>query len=193
MDRLLVINKALMKAGLPLAASLNDVDWNAQLVFESCVDEALRGFAWGFAQRFEVLGMSGAPAHGYRYGYGLPGDCLRVIDVHCMHDLRSPRARYVVSGRNLYCNVSPCNLRYVARNYEPEEWPVDFADAVACRIAMEIASLSTQTMKLLPSMMQLYQAALAQAQATDGRETQERVPLDESIWLARAADVGGRR
>lgn len=188
--KLSVINAALMKVGLPLAADLNDCDWNASSIHDAVAEQALRSFPWGFATRFAVLARSAqSPAFGFQHAYSLPVDCLRVVDVRCGEDLRSPRARFVISGRLVYANVTPCNCRYVARDLNPSNWPTDFADAVAARLAAEIANLSAQTMSMTPQLIQLYQLSLAQAQAIDATETTERVPLDESILAARS---GGR-
>ena len=41
-DKLEVINNALMKIGLPLAASLEDCDWNAATVYDLVVEQILR-------------------------------------------------------------------------------------------------------------------------------------------------------
>lgn len=187
--KLSIINAALMKVGLPLAADLSDCDWNAGSIYDAVAEQVLRSFPWGFATRFAVLARDIAdPAFGFRHAYAMPPDCLRVVDVRCGEDLRSPRARFVVSGKLIYANVSPCNARYVARDKDPANWPTDFADAVAARIAAEIANLSAQTMSMTPNLIQLYQLSLAQAQAVDATETTERVPLDESILAARAGN-----
>jgi len=190
-DKLAVINAALMKVGLPLAASLNDCDWNASTIFDAVAEQALRSFPWGFATRFAALAPAREPSFGFRYAYTMPDDCLRVIDVRCADDLRAPKARFVISARQVYANVSPCNCRYVTRDLDPANWPTDFADAVASRVAAEIASLSAQTMSMTPNLIQLYQLALAQAQAIDATETTERVPLDESILMGRSGGQGG--
>lgn len=192
MDKLTIINKALLKTGLPLAAALNDCDWNAAMIFDSATHECLRSYPWGFAQEFAALGKGDAPAHGFEYSYPLPADCVRVIDLHCQFDLRSPRARKTVVGRKIFANVSPCYLRYVSSRTPVSTWPADFCDAVACRIAMEIAPLSAQTVALTPQLAQLYQLALATAQASDARETTERVPLDVNIYAARAGEAVGK-
>lgn len=185
-DKLSVINAALMKVGLPLAADLNDCDWNASVVFDAVAKQTLRSFPWGFATKFQVLAQGTPdPAFGFTHAYRMPTDCLRVVDVRCATDLRSPRARFVVSGRLVYANITPCNCRYVATDLDPANWPTDFADAVAARIAAEIANLSAQTMSMTPGLIQLYQLSLAQAQAIDATETTERVPLDESILRGR--------
>lgn len=186
MDQLAIINRALLKCGLPLAAALNDCDWNATLVYDACASECLRSFAWNFAQKVETLAQTGTPAFGFAKSYALPDDCLRVIDVHCAHDLRSPKGRYVVQGRRLLANVSPCYLRYISSAVPCEDWPPDFCDAVAARIALEIAPLSTQSVGLVPQLAQFWQLSLATAQAADARESAERVPLDENILLARS-------
>ena len=189
-DKLEVINSALMKIGLPLAATLDDCDWNASSVYDLAVEQVLRSFNWGFAGRFATIPASGQmPAHGYKHSYAMPEDCLRVIDVRCSFDLRAPKSPFVVSGRAIFTNAQPCNVRYVALVADPAQWPPDFTDAVSCRIACEIAALSAQTMTMTAGLLQLYQLSLANAQAADAAETNERVPLDESVLLARA---GGR-
>lgn len=191
MDKLGVINMALLKTGLPLASSLKDCDWNAAFIFDLCVEQIERGFAWGFAQKFTVCARDAtAPPFGFDYSYTLPADCLRVIDVRNQHDLRAPKCTYVLQGRKLLTSASPCNLRYVARNLEPGDWPGDFTDAVACLIACEIAALSAEKMSLVPVLTQKYQLALAQAQIADARENTERVPLNQSLFAARQGQEG---
>ncbi len=194
MDQLGIINRSLMKCGLPLAAALDDCDWNAAFVFETCASECLRSFAWNFATRLAALSPAGAPACGFNRQYQLPEDCLRLIDVHNVMDARAPKCRFQISGKTLYTQAIPCWVRYISRDIPCEDWPPDFTDAVACRIALEIAPLSTQTMSSVPQLMQLYQASLLTAQAVDARECAERVPLDHNILLARAGyeQVGKR-
>lgn len=185
--RLEIINNALMKVGLPLAAAEREEDWNATVVFETIAKQALRSFPWSFATKFAVLTKNtNAPAHGFNFSYSLPTDCLRVVDVRQHNDLRAPKGRFVVSGKLLYANVDPCNIRYVMSELNPTNWPDDFCDAVSCKIAAEIANLSAQTATMTPGLLQMYQLSLAQAQSIDSTETNERVPLDESILMARA-------
>ena len=186
MDRLTIINRALMKAGLPLAATLQDCDWNANLIFEDIVDELLRAHPWGFAQVFAVFSEPlRVPAHGFNYAYSMPDDWMRTVDVRAEHDLRSPKARYVMTGRQLYTNVNPANVRYVRRIWTPDDWTPDFANAAEARLAAEIVALSGESMGLVPQLTQLAQIALDQARLTDARETTERVGLPDSIYTQR--------
>lgn len=176
-----------MKCGLPLAAAVNDCDWNASVIFEDVVDELLRSHPWGFAQRYAVLTASdGTPAHGFNYRYAVPADWMRTVDLRAEHDLRAPKARYAMEGRFILCNIRPANLRYVARILEPAGWTPDFANAAAARIAVEIAALSAESMALVPQLTQLAQIAFGQAQLNDAREATERVPLAEPLREARS-------
>lgn len=191
MDKLGIVNSALMKVGLPLAASLQDADWNAATVYASAARQCLRSFPWGFATKFAKFDPNqNVPAHGFSHAYTMPADCLRVVDVRASEELRAPKARFVVSGRLVYANVTPCCARYVssASVDTPADWPEDFADAVSCRIAAEIATLSAQSPNMTAGLLQMSQLSLAQAQAVDATETTERVPMDESILASR----GGR-
>ena len=186
-SKLEILNNGLMKCGLPLAASLTDADWNASVIFDTVAKQALRSFPWGFATKYVKLTPStAAPAHGFAYSYSMPQTCLRVLDVRAADDLRAPKARFSISGRLIYANVTPCHVRYVEDvSGTPDVWPDDFADAVSCKIAAEIANLSAQTATMTPGLLQMYQLSLAQAQAIDSTETNERVPLDESILATR--------
>lgn len=186
MDKLAVINAALMKCGLPPAASPQDVDWGASTRFDDVAEQLLRAHPWSFATAHATLGQTEAPAHGYRYAYTLPDDCLRVIDARPAEDLRAPQARFSVVGNLLFTNATPCNLRYVRRLTDPSGWTPDFADAVATRLAAEIAPLAAQSFGLGASLLQLAQIAFQQAQASDAAEHSERLPLGSSYILARS-------
>lgn len=186
MDRLGVINRALMKVALPLAATLQDCDWNANLVFEDCTTEVLREHSWSFAQRLAVLEMlPDTPAFGFRYAYKMPEDCVHMTDVRAQGDIRAPKAKMVTQGRRVLTNASPCYARYTAKDLDPDNWPSDFTDATACRIAWEIAALSAEKLSLIPSLVQLYQRALNIAMKNDAREETTRVPPDESLYSVR--------
>lgn len=188
MDKLGVINMALMKCGLPLAASLNDVDYNAGMTFDIIAEQNLKLHAWGFAQKFAQLTEAAAtPEHGFELAYLKPADCVKMIDIRQSKDLRAPKARYVASGPLVLTNAKPCYARYVWLLLDPNHWPGDFTDAVACHIACQIAPLSAEKISMAPQLFQFYQAALAQAMANDAREETSRVPLDDSLFAGRQA------
>lgn len=180
MDKLGVINLALLKTGLPLATSLEECDWNASYIFDIVTEQVLRAHSWGFAQRFAQFAKAATPpSFGYGNAYLMPEDCIKVLSVWAVSDVRAPKSEFRTSGRHVFTNAAPCNGAYVARDLEPENWPPDFTDAVATRIAMEIAGLSAEKMALVPQLMQLYQYSLSQAQHSDSVEGRARMPYND--------------
>lgn len=192
MDKLGVINLALLKVALPLAANLEDCDYNASMIFDNVADQNLKLHAWGFAQKFAILEEArSTPAFGYPYAYLKPADCVRIIDVRQDNDLRAPRARMSPEGALVFTTARPCYARYVWRCLDPQYWPADFTDAVACHIACEIAGLSGEKIALVPQLYQLYTVSVSKAMANDAREVTDRVPLDESLYRARSQGQQG--
>lgn len=183
MDKLAVINMALLKTALPLAANLEDCDYNASMIFDNVVDQNLKLHAWGFAQKFAVLeAAKSEQPFGYSQVYLLPADCVRLIDVRQVNNIRAPRACYTRRGNLVSTNAQPCYARYIWRCHKPEDWPADFTDAVACNIACQIAGLSAEKISLVPQLFQLYVDSVNKAMANDAREATERVPYDESLY-----------
>lgn len=193
-DKLYVLNCALRKVPLPEKASLNDIDWDALVLFDNCVAQVLQSYEWNFAQTIITLQRSATkPSTGYLYSYDMPADCIRVLSIRQHETLRAPQARFSTPGRKIYCNISPCNLQYVRFVNDPEDWPPAFLDAVACRIAMEIAALAAQDAQASMRLVAMYERALGIAQQIDATETRQRIPLDFSIYAASGRGQGGRK
>lgn len=186
MQKLDIINMALLKCGLPLASSIDDCDWNAAFVYNNCLNEVLRSHAWSFALTYAKLSQeAAAPLFGKRYAYKLPSDCLKVLDIRNNWSTGAPRAEFIKAGEIIYTNASPCNLRYIRNCEDPNAWPPDFANSVAGRIAYEIAGLSAEKMGLIPQLMQTYIAGLQMAITADSQETFVRMPRSNNLLDAR--------
>lgn len=92
---------------------------------------------WSFAARQQSLARSADAALGaYAYGYALPADCLRIIDA--TRDGRRP-IHYDLAENVLYANADAVILRYVSADAAAASLPDLFADALAWRVAFEIA------------------------------------------------------
>lgn len=186
MTRLEIINSALQKCGLPLAAALTDVTWNANEYFENNVRQVLKAHAWGFATKHDTFTANAvAPTHGFTFSYDLPTDCLRVIDIRPANDLRAPAARFTVVGKQLFANVTPCNARYIYDCIDPDLWPDTFADVVATKLASEIAPLNSQSFGLGASLKQMYAAVLQSAVAADAMEERTILPIEPMFLRVR--------
>lgn len=185
MDKLAIINHALMACGLPLSASLADCDWNASIAYPLIHGKMMTGYNWNFATRLKQLEeVENEVSFGYTHCYRLPRDFMRLIDCRRVFDLRAPAVQGRVMQRFYCSNSRPCNMRYIAR--VPEElWPDDFCLALSSGIAAHIAGLSAEKLGLVPTLTQLYQKNLLEAQAADASQCTERMPMDMTLWNVR--------
>lgn len=178
MTKLDILNFALMQCGLPLASTLEDMDYNARFAFDSAVLEALRAHHWSFARAYAALEeVPNDGSYGNRHVYKLPPDYLRFIDARNNQDMQAPAARDIErAGPYLLCHISPCFLRYTRLENNPENWPADFAKAIALHIASDIAALSAERMDLKTSLLQQYSLQISLAQTADAREHKISLP-----------------
>ena len=135
-----IINGALLKIGLPMAAALDDATWGAIDRFENVAKQVFRSFVWGFATKYASLtanSQANQPVHGWTYAYTIPEDCQRIIDIHNTKDLRQPKSRFCICNNMLLTNATPCYARYVGYIADCALWPADFADAVSALLAAQ--------------------------------------------------------
>ena len=185
-----LINNALMNIGLPLADNLDDSDYNARYVIKDSLRLVLRSYPWGWATKYVKLTASqNPPTFGYLYLFDYPNDYIRLLDVYSGKNVHAPKASLCISLEGILSNVTPLYARYVCYVEDPDKWPADFKEAVCAKVASKIAPLSAQTQAMTPSLIQLYQYWLTQAQGIDSTETSERVPMDEDIYMARTGQA----
>ena len=135
-------------------------------VWEQLRDEVLRAYAWHSATRRKTVtpDAGGSPEFGWTYRFTLPADCIRVIG------LSDPATAFSVEGRYLLSSATPAEIIYTAR-IDPEVMDALLFDALAKRLAAELAFGVTNSATLAAKMFDLYQTIVATAQAADGRES----------------------
>lgn len=170
-----VANRALTKLGSARITSLSD-DVKAARSITSCIedlrDDELRAHRWQFAmKRTSLAALADAPTFGYQYQYALPSDFLRMD----MVDDRYPSAvmdnyidaeylDWVLEGNVILTDIgAPLKLRYVAQITDPNAWDVNFREALASRIAMEICEDLTQSDTKKQAAANDYKRAITQA------------------------------
>lgn len=178
-----ICNLALTRLGHksdPLA-SLADTGKAARLCalhYEPTRDAVLRAHPWNFAvKRAELPALEAAPVWGHARAFQLPADLLRVLE------LEDSGAEYRVEGRTIATDAgAPLRLEYLARVTDPGLFDALFIDALAARLAAELAVPLTDNAQLAETMSALYQAKLAEARTTDAMEGTPR-GLDADAWL----------
>lgn len=176
-----IVNSGLIKVGADTITSLTDDSAEARAAnaqYEKLRDEVLRAHPWNFAAaRSRLARLADAPAFGFAYQYQLPADCLRILGMN------DGRARFEIEGRRLLTDEETADVSYLRRVTDPNEFDAMFAEALAYRMAADLAYPLANSTTLASAMMQLFQNALALARAIDGQEGGAQRILEASAWL----------
>lgn len=164
-----ICNSALLKCGADRIASLTENSKPARLCKEQYAkmrDEVLVGHPWKFAiKRVELAQVEATPAFGYDYNYALPTDCLRVLPDPEYDDLE-----YKIEGQYLLTNDPEFSIKYISQVTEAGYFPPLFAEALACRLAADLAYPLAQSNTLMDAMMKAYQFQLKTARSVDSQQ-----------------------
>lgn len=144
----------------------------------------LREYPWNFAVKRVALVSTSAPVNDYSNRFTLPADFLRMVKLNA-----STEVTYRIEGGYLVTDASTATIEYIWNVTDEDAFSPDFLDVLAQRHAAEAAAaISPQVSQ---GMWNLYQAKLAQAKATDARESS---PRKKAVALAvlKLGEVAGR-
>lgn len=175
-----ICNLALEKLGAGAITSLDDDTVEARACnrrYDTARDALLRRYAWNFAiKRTDLAASTTAPSWEFEAAYPIPADCLRVLEV------QDDDAWKREAGNILSDVGDPIYIRYIARITDPAQFDALFVEALASKLAYEMAEHLTQsaTKKKLAAADLEY--ALKEAAGTDALEsTSDSFP--EGGWL----------
>lgn len=125
--------------------------------------------------------MRSCPSGGYANAYprpSAPAYCLRALR------LEDSEAEWKVEGRRILTDTgAPLRLLYYLRRVPyPNEFSALFHEALAARLAAELAEPLKQSSSMAEAMRALYESKLAEARTAD---TQEGTPdvIEAEEWL----------
>lgn len=179
-----IANRALDMLGASAITSLDDDTATAGVCKRNLPfarDYVLRSYPWNCAARRASLpALVTAPAFEFAYAYQLPSDCLRVFTL--LDDVLYGQ-KWRVEGRELLTNVgAPLYLRYIARVEDVAQWDVMLADAIAARLAANIAFTVTQSAGMAQQMFALAQQTHAEARRMDAMEASQDETTTADRW-----------
>ena len=150
-------------------------------------DMELRSHNWNFAMKRTMLASDPTdPSWGYDKRYTLPVDLMRVVEVDFDEDWRVEAGELADEGaRFLLTNLSgPIYIRYVARVTDPSVFDTLFINALAARLAVDLAVPLTQNSTIRQGAERTHLRATQQAKAFDAIESSPR-KFPEPLWLSR--------
>jgi len=149
-------------------------------------DACLRAYDWNFATRRAELAKNAiTPAFEYANAYDLPADCLLVRSV-----FDGDAEKWVVEGRQILTDMGdPIFIKYTALVTETGDFDPLFVEALAARVASDIAVQLSESVSRSQGLWQVYQAKLVEARRRDAQEGQPD-QLPRGSWIDARLDGG---
>jgi hypothetical protein len=179
-----IINLALERIGIPPITSLeqttSDVARRCNVVISIALPALLRMHDWNFARGTAVLSLVDTVNANWAYVYALPTNCLRVLKVYAAGgrdaNIKLPYELIVVNGtRCLATNIDCAIIDYTAMLDDATLYDPLFSDALAFRLAADLAPMLTGDRNLGPAMMQQYLFALGNACRVNSNEAEHAI------------------
>ncbi|KKN57907.1 hypothetical protein LCGC14_0557380 [marine sediment metagenome] len=114
---------------------------------------------------------------GFKYGWPLPTDWLREIDVN------DGDLNYKIEGDYLFTDDPNPTVRYVRQITTVANFDALFAHALSVQLAMDLCQVITGSLKLMDMLEKKWNRALGQARTTDSQEDGEDKRLVPA-WIA---------
>lgn len=194
MNTVEVCNLALARIGHGSSRPIVSIDDQAEparackRVFAPLLRSMLREYAWPFALRTVALAPSSSAVPGWSHVYAMPTDALNILAITAADadpwtaPARYDRRGFRLIGRLIACHESPAHAWYTADVADPVEADALFSDALAWRLAAELALALKAEPTLHRVAMEQAQMTLSRALAAVGNEGRDDMPYEaESI------------
>lgn len=189
-----IVNRGLSKIGAMPITALSDPAKAARLaasVYETVRDAEIAAYAWNFAKTRKMLPADmDKPAFGRERQYCLPADCLRVLEAGpwpraVMSDFVDyDTSSFTIEGRHILTDHGPAlNLVYLRRVTDPGFYPPVFIEALAARLAVEMAESLTGSNSKRELAWKEYEQAVRQARRVNAIEKPPQAVQDDT-WMA---------
>ncbi len=175
-----ICNLALNKLGAGTITSLSGASKQALACnanYELVRDLMLRAHTWNFSiARVELAESVDGPLYEFSHRYALPSDALRVIS------MENPEREFRVESGFLLTNEPNVNILYTRRTTDPAKFDPLFIDALATRLAAEMAIDLADNTPLYRALLEVSEQKVREARTIDSQEGTPRV-LNPTYWL----------
>lgn len=194
-SELSIINSALIHIGENTIASIDQDTKSAKtakLKWPLVRDALLRQFPWNCARaRQTLIQDTESPAFGYAHQYSLPSQpyCLRPLAIQFddgdFFPLTEPRFggaidpdyKFTIEGRKLLTDAETVNLMYTARLTDPTVYDSLLVEALALKLAAEMAYTITGSNSLSAELLGRLKDTLKSAKSICATETVPDLPV----------------
>lgn len=184
-----VANIALTAIGTRIISNLTDPTREARTInqhFGASRRAVLRDHTWNFAKKRVVLTTiaSVPPAFDFLYGFVLPDDFIRVVDVQEVTTSKPLDSKcWRVEGQNVLTNSTSLNLRYIFDCENEELFDAMFSECLGLYLAWKCCFILTGSSSRDATLKQNYMDALKRAKFVNATENPPEVVGDRGSWL----------
>lgn len=179
-ERTDIVNIALGILGVDPITDIQDDSTPAELAlinYDIARDATLEAHHWTFAiKRWEIAQDATAPEWGYQYRYGVPSDCLRVINVgpNISATQEYEQDDWELESGFILSNQSTCYMRGIRRVTDEGIYSNLYAHAFAAKMAVLMALPLTHSRKIMELAAALYDTMISEAASRDGMQGRTR-------------------
>ena len=174
-----ICNLALQRIGKPAIQDVNDLQNSSarycKNFWDHCRDEVLQGADWGFANQLVALAEVGTAPPGWQFSYQQPTNCLKAREIVRANPQSKPIPFQRIASDDgnsvrIVTNQQAAWLSFTARILNPVVYPTTFQEALAWRLAAELAWPLAKDKKRANECQQFYQTALSAASTVDANQ-----------------------
>lgn len=176
-----ICNSALVKVGAERINSLSDSNQRARLCnerYDPLRKETLASHPWNFALKRTTPSVDGtAPDWEFTKRYALPSDCLRLLKTNLDY-----LDDWVVENGYILTDQSDLSLLYIFNQTDTTAFTPVFEEALAFRIAIDLAYNLVKSTTLADSMLKGYDRWIRLARSFDAQEGQSVRRVEANEW-----------
>jgi len=170
-----ICNSALYKLGAARINSLSDDTKAAKICndqYDRLRKEVLRSHPWNFAITWVTLALTvnNPIADEYSAEFLLPADVLRILETDITDNVGWEVGNNVDGNKVIFCSSDSLKIKYIKDLTNTTRFAPDFEEALAFRMAADMAYALVQSQSVQQSMFQYYNLALARAMSFDAQE-----------------------
>lgn len=178
-----ICNMALSRIGRDRIISLdsnNEESRQCKMYYDMCRQSLLKDYDWGFAKRIDQMAQVDFKHFGWQYVYAYPSGCLQILRIYnnngesLVHnsDEDDEWDIFNMSGSSqaVACNVDMAMVEYIIDVRDSGVYSAQFCDALAWRIAAEIAMQLTGDANLRGQSWQFYEMTVRKVKTNTARE-----------------------
>ena len=180
-----ICNSALHKLGADRISDLSDNTKAAKICndqYDRLRKEVLRSHPWNFAVTWISLAatVNTPVSTDYSKEFLLPADVLRILKTDIPSDVGWEVGNNADGDKVLFCNSGAVKIKYIKDITNTTRFAPDFEEALAFRMAADMAYALVQSQAVQQSMFAYYGEILARAMSFDAQEKgQDEIIADE--------------